>query len=518
MSLNGINVAVLSGTDTSDVLDVISGLDDIELLGATSETRRSQAIYEHLVKTRNLVAQKPYLIAQVDYPPAFLKMLDYAIENWHTSNRTAALENLSRNENALNRINGMDGVPDDTEFDGADEDWAHLEGLSATEIQEELNGKKRKSKAPRKKKKGFFRKVGQAVKKGVQKGAKAFVRFNPLTISARAGFLLAMKLNLKKMASKLKWGYATREQAAAKRISTQQWEKSKKALSKIERLFADKLQGKRSALRNAILKGKAGGLSGFDDEEEVEILGLGIAPAAAMAAAVPVIAAALKIMQDAGLMKKGEAQNAETDITTKTADADLTVTDQNNKSSDAETVVRSNGSDNESSSASSTASSNASDSSSASNDEDRSSKESTPEETPQDTNSSGEPVTSSTEPVVAEEIQPEASSTDNTESEETNPESTDSDSGSPSNEGNEEPTDEGVGGIIGFVQKQPLLALGGVALGIWGLSKLFSGGKSSGKGLSGTPGRRRKKKKTARPKTKKQKRKGSRKLKAITLK
>jgi hypothetical protein len=177
MNLNGINVAVLSGTD-DDVLDIISGLEDLELLGNPSEAARSKAIYEHLVRTRNLVAQKPYLITQVDYPPAFLKMLDYAIEHWNTPNQVAALENLGRNEDELNRINGLYGVPDDTEFDGADEDWSHLEGLSADEIDEELNGKARKAKKqarkekrkakkaakkanPKKAKKGFFKKVSQ---------------------------------------------------------------------------------------------------------------------------------------------------------------------------------------------------------------------------------------------------------------------------------------------------------------------------------------------------------------------
>ncbi|NJO68410.1 MAG: hypothetical protein HC830_03275 [Bacteroidetes bacterium] len=122
-----------------------------------------------------------------------------------------------------------------------------------------------------------------------------------------------MKLNMKKMASKIKWGYATREQAAAKGVSAQEWEKSKSALAKIEKLFVDKLQGKTSALRNAVLKGKAGGLSGID--EGTEITGLGVAAAATLAAAVPVITAALKILTDTGVMKKEEAANIEAEVT-----------------------------------------------------------------------------------------------------------------------------------------------------------------------------------------------------------
>ena len=62
MSLNGINVAVLSGTETDNVFDLVAGLDDLELLGADDEAQRLQTIYDHLVKTRKMIAEKPSLI------------------------------------------------------------------------------------------------------------------------------------------------------------------------------------------------------------------------------------------------------------------------------------------------------------------------------------------------------------------------------------------------------------------------------------------------------------------------
>ena len=49
----------------------------------------------------------------------------------------------------------------------------------------------------------------------------------------------------------------------------------KQALSKIEALYADKLQGKRDALRDAILKGKAGGLSGAVEPDAHDLGSLG---------------------------------------------------------------------------------------------------------------------------------------------------------------------------------------------------------------------------------------------------
>ncbi len=412
MSLKGIDVAVLSGA-ADDVLDLVSGFEELEGLDGPDYDR---TILEHLIKTRNMIAQNPNLIRNSDYPPAFLKMLDYAIDNWNTPNREKALEILAKNEDALNRLNGFDGA-DDTEMDGLDDEFGDLDGLSGAEIEQELNGKKRPAK-----KKGFFKKIGQAVKKVgkaagqvAKKVGKAVIRFNPLTISARTGFLLAMKLNLKKMASKIKWGYATKEQAAAKGISAQEWEKQKNALAKVEKLFADKLQGKKSALKNAVLKGKAKGLSGLD--EETEITGLGVAAAATLAAAVPVITAALKILQDTGVMSKQEAENIESEVTAKTSEAEKLANDPDIKNSGTETTA---------SSSSSSSGDNSSDSSS-----DR--------------------------------------------------------GGSSGSTG---------GGIIGFIKKQPLIAIGGVALGVWGLSKLLGGKKSSGQGVSGVSGRKRKKSKT----------------------
>lgn len=340
MSLNGINVAVLSGT-TSNVMDLVNDLEGLDNLGAENEQERLETIYAHLVKTRNMIAGKPHLIQEVDYPPAFLKMLDYAIANWNTPSRDKALAILSQNEDALNKHFQMEGIPENSDLEGLDNDWDELDDMTNDEImgylgkskkrqekKEKRKEKKAEKKAERKanpKKKGFFKKVGEAVKKG----GKAFIRYNPVTISARNGFLLALKLNIKKMGSKLKWGYATKEQAAAKNIGADQWEKSKNALAKIEKLFADKLQGKRDKLKNAILKGKAGGLNGFiEDEEEFDLSGLGVAPAAAaLAAAVPVITSCIKIMVESGVMSGKEAEDLQMDVDAKAAEGDQMMTD-----------------------------------------------------------------------------------------------------------------------------------------------------------------------------------------------
>ena len=419
MSLNGINVAVLSGV-TSNVMELVNDLEGLENLGADNEEERLQAIYAHLVKTRNMIAVKPHLIQNVDYPPAFLKMLDYAIANWNTPNRDKALAILAQNEDALNKHFDLDGVEDNSDLEGLDDDWKELEGLSNEAISDELNGKKQKEKrkiakqekkekkAEKPTKKGFFKKVGETLKKG----GKAFIRYNPVTISARNGFLLAMKLNIKKMASKLKWGYATKEQAAAKGVNADQWQKAVNAIAKVEKLFVDTLQGKRDKLKNAILKGKSGGLNGTD--EEFELSGLGILPAAgALAAAIPVITSALKIMVDSGIMTKKESDDLQTEVDAKAKEGESMINDPDLKDDDTD---KSGADDN----------------------------------------------------------------TDNTD-------------------------DTDGKGIVAFVKKNPLVAVGGAGLAVWGLFKLFGGKKKPVKKENELEGVAKTKKQTSKANNKKEK-------------
>jgi len=405
MSLNGINVAVLSGT-ISNIMDLVNDLDGLENLGTENRQEQLQAIYDHLVKTRNIIAANPQLIQNVDYPPAFLKMLDYAIDNWNTPKRDKALSILAQNEDALNKHYLLENAEENSDMEGLDNDWSELDNLTDEELLGELGGKKKKDKknsiSKEKKaeptKKGFFKKIGEAAKKG----GKAFIRYNPVTVSARNGFLLALKLNIKKMSSRLKWGYATKEQAAAKGITADKWEKSKNALIKVEKLFADKLQGKRDKLRNAILNGKAGGLNGTT-ESEFNLSGLGAAPAAAaLAAAVPVIASCLKIMVESGVMSSEEAENLQDEVDANVAAGDKLM------------------------------------------------------ETDAD-------LTSET-----------------------------------TEDGTTEPTDDTTneGGFFGWVTRNPLIAIGGVGLALWGVSKMLRnpGKKAGAKGLSGAPKARKKSK------------------------
>ena len=294
MNLKGINVAVLSGISGNDHFDAIMG-HSLSGLGELGSQQDLDQLYQNILATRNTVAKNPKLVTGVDDPQALLKMLDYAIEYWHTDKRDAALDVLAQNEAKLNLKNGVSGLDD---------------------IDDDSLGAAKKSK-------GFFTNlkktvhaVGQKAGQAAKKAVKAMVRFNPLSVAARNGFLAALKLNLGKMGTKLKWAYATNQQAAAKGISPAQVQKSKHALQKIEKLFADKLQGKRESLQHAILKGRAGNLNGFVEDQMLGYLG-DPATATFLAAATPVIIAAVKILKDSGLIGKNEKM----DMSTLTADA-----------------------------------------------------------------------------------------------------------------------------------------------------------------------------------------------------
>jgi hypothetical protein len=154
-------------------------------------------------------------------------------------------------------------------------------------------------------KRGFW----QGIQKAGQGAIDALIKFNPLSITVRNGFLAALRLNVKKISSRLKWGYATKEQALKHGMSLGRWLHTKKALEKVEKLFVQKTKGSKKALKNSILKGGKG-LNG------IELDGLGAAPIAAVAAAAtPLIIAVVKILQKSGIMDQSvKIEKVEEDI------------------------------------------------------------------------------------------------------------------------------------------------------------------------------------------------------------
>ncbi len=339
--LNGIDISVL-GSAQDDSLNEISGIltgadfeevGNLEGLGRiASRSQELNAIRNHLMRTRNLIVSRPELIRESEHPDTFLGMVDYALKYWDTDKRDEALGILSGEEDRQNELSGATNYPEGHEsidlFYGLNDEGTY-----------DVLGKAKKEKK-------FFSKVKAATKKagtGIKKISKGVVRYNPVTASIRAAVLLALKVNLLKVSSKLKWGFLTQSEAQAHGFDLSEWSKVKKQLAVAERLFVNTLQGKAENFKRAIITGRAGGLSGTD-------LGLGVAVAAtSTAAAVPFVTKILSLLKNINYKKllakinvskliKGRKQ-AETDIPTQDGESAVP---ENNESETPEQTTTTN--------------------------------------------------------------------------------------------------------------------------------------------------------------------------------
>ncbi len=263
-NLNGIDVAILSGIEDAPLVDIVTGSDFRGLEGfAGDETKELNAIYQHLLKTRKVVAENPELVKEAEHPDSLLKMLDYAIRYWDTDKRDEALAILASREEDGNRLRGFSPGSDTSESE------FEIRGLSGGGYAAigKIGGERK-----------FFTKVKEAVKKagnGLKEAGKAVVKYNPLSLAARGGVLLAMKTNLFHMAAHLKWGYLSEAEARNKGLDMNEWAKSRDSLKNTEDMFTGVLQGDKEALKAAILKGRAGDLN------SVALGSLGVEPVTA---------------------------------------------------------------------------------------------------------------------------------------------------------------------------------------------------------------------------------------------
>lgn len=297
-NLNGIDISMLGGIEDetqSEISGILSGadfkeLDELQGLGQVpSAEAELGAIRRHLQRTRNIIARRPELIQETEHPESFLGQVDYALKYWDTDKRDEALNILSGEEDRMNMLEGFGSLPE------GHEDIELFYGLNNLGSYDVLGKAKRQRK--------FFSKIKGAVKKvgkGLKKIGKALIKFNPLTVTIRAAVLLALKVNLLKVSTKLKWGYLTEEEAKSRGFDMDEWRKVKGQLAKAEKMFVNVLQGKAENFKRAILKGRGGKLSGFDT-------GLGVVVAAATAAsttaAVPFITKIIKLLKNINFKK-----------------------------------------------------------------------------------------------------------------------------------------------------------------------------------------------------------------------
>ena len=299
-TLNGLPIAVLSGLEQiqdEELYGILSGVDFAEIdylegIGKVpSDEQELRAIYNHLVRTRNYIMENPKSVLTSGGAAAHLQMLNYAIDNWNTPNRDKALEILEQEEERWNQHNGVSGL------EGDDDDDGEINGLGAIKARKKFF---KNIKVAVKKVGQGVKKVGKKVGEVAKKAVKAIVRYNPLTLAVRGGFLLAMKINLLGFAKKLYPAYLSESEAKTRGITTDKWQRAKNALARVEKLFVGTLQGKAENMKKAIMNGRAAKqFKGFGELGEPATI------ATVVASAAPLIKVAGEI-KSAGLTEKGE--------------------------------------------------------------------------------------------------------------------------------------------------------------------------------------------------------------------
>lgn len=224
--MDGMPIQYLNGVDDellgSTILDIMTGKDLLQGLGSTNPADADKGMYDYLVKTRNVIAARPDMVTNQN-PADALRMYDYAIKYWNTPNRDKALEVLEREES---KLMGLGAIVYPEGVDGLGGFWSSV--------------------------KNVVKKTGQAVAKGAKFVANTVLRFNPISIAARTGVQLALRLNFNKISEKLYPGYLTPAQAQAQGISPEQHQKAIDALNNVKKLYNTVLKGKPDKLQKAI--------------------------------------------------------------------------------------------------------------------------------------------------------------------------------------------------------------------------------------------------------------------------
>ena len=355
--LNGVNGSRL-GREYDNLGDGLGSTDVDALYGQFCKCTK-----QHLINTRNTIAASPAKVSKMYDVKGLLGAYDELIGAWdNEAKREAVLEKLSGSEELLLNSN-LQGLGDlihgnDDELFGVI--TAELTGLSGLdgkkqEVRKQVikkqekkvndAGKKVATKtaskiAPIKKgTKGTFtniknankivkpmvKKAGAQAKVVAKKVGKQIVKNNPVTLSARAGMLMAMKTNFGKIASRAIWGVRSAEEARAAGVTESYRQKSIKAYQKILHTFVDTLKGQEAALKKAIITGRAskvskklaskGALKGTDG-----LNGLGVVTEASITSALAFITPILAFMNSIFKTPSGKEETETGGVTALTSD------------------------------------------------------------------------------------------------------------------------------------------------------------------------------------------------------
>lgn len=140
---------------------------------------------------------------------------------------------------------------------------------------DDLEGLGRRWRRRRRRRRGGFwkrirkatKKVRTSVKKGLKKFGKtkigkvlkkvgkAIIKYNPLTITIRNAFYLAMRFNIFNIAGRLYYGKISESEARAKNMDMNEFRKAQRVYTKARDLIVNKFQGKGSVFDKSLAKG-----------------------------------------------------------------------------------------------------------------------------------------------------------------------------------------------------------------------------------------------------------------------
>ncbi len=225
-------------------------------LGSTEDDET--AMYNYLVRTRDVILAKPEMFKVMRNPLEVARMLDYAIRYWNSPQIDHVLGVLEQEEQRLLQ----DGTIVYPHADLSGDELGELgKGFYKKIVSAENNGVKAVGKGVNTAAKATGKAVATAAKatgKAVAKGAKAVVnvvaKFNPVSLAARGGLLLAIRANLFKLADKLQYGLYTEAQAQAAGINVDDFRKMQESYNKARNIFVKTLKGNESKFKNAIAR------------------------------------------------------------------------------------------------------------------------------------------------------------------------------------------------------------------------------------------------------------------------
>ena len=276
----------------------------------------------NLINTMNHIKKHPHTVSKIYKPEVLAGMYGTLIGAWDNDNtREATLEHLSGiEENALqNEFQGLGSIIHSND-DGL---LAYVNGTTAglgtigkagvfTKLKNAVKKVGAATKVVAKKAAVVVKKaavktaaaVKTVAKKAVtvaKKVGAAVLKYNPISLAARLGFLVAMKTNFGKLAERMYWGYFTEAEAKAKgKVTSEYWKKAVQLREKTEKIFVGTLKGEAPKLKEAAISGrgmkKATGVKGLG----VEPITTAASMTAAMAFITPVLVLAKTLFKGKG--------------------------------------------------------------------------------------------------------------------------------------------------------------------------------------------------------------------------